>query len=70
LECTFYPKQKNRAELSIIQENPGIIALNETWLKEKDILYINNYTVIRKDRLNQVGGVLALCIKKTYNSKN
>lgn len=51
------------------KENPGILAINETWLKEKDTLNINNYTVIRKDRNNQIGGGLAVCIKKDIQHK-
>jgi len=51
------------------KENPGILAINETWLKEKDTLNINNYTVIRKDRNNQIGGGLAVCIKNDIQHK-
>jgi len=45
----------------IYKENPDIIAICETWLKDKDKFMIPNYDIIRKDRANQIGGGLAFC---------
>ncbi|XP_037774067.1 uncharacterized protein LOC119570383 [Penaeus monodon] len=61
--------KKTNLNYLIYKENPNIIAITETWLKEKDKFTLNNYTIIRKDRVNQVGGGLAICIKNNLQFK-
>lgn len=58
--------QNKEIELNflIYKEKPDLIALCETWLREKDKLKIQNYVSIRKDRKKQLGGGLAFLIKK------
>lgn len=41
----------------IFKENPALIAILETWLKEKDRLKMQNYEIIRKDRPEKTGGL-------------
>lgn len=58
--------QNKKTDLNylIFKENPGLIAISETWLKNKDNFKLNNYEIIRKDRENQIGGGLMMCIRK------
>ncbi|XP_047499385.1 uncharacterized protein LOC125045869 [Penaeus chinensis] len=53
----------------IFKENPEVLALCETWLKDKDKFKIPNYQIVRKDRKNQIGGGLAFCIKNSIQYK-
>jgi len=61
--------KKANIKYLIYKENPGIIAITETWLKEKDKFTLNNYTIIRKDRINQIGGGIAICIRNVLQFK-
>lgn len=40
-----------------------MIGICETWLKKNDKFTLQNYQVIRKDWLGQIGGGLAFCIR-------
>lgn len=62
-------RKKSELDYLIYKENPGVIALCETWLKDKDNFKINNYDIIRKDRKNQIGGGLILGIRKDVQFK-
>jgi len=53
-------------ELFILQNQIHLISINETKLSEADNININNYTIIRKDRTSNGGGV-AIIIKKQIN---
>ncbi|XP_063615580.1 uncharacterized protein LOC134788675 [Penaeus indicus] len=63
--------QNKKTELNYLlnKEQPDIIGICETWLKCKDKFNLQNYQVIRKDREDQIGGGLALCIKNDIQSK-
>ncbi|RNA11678.1 AP-like endonuclease reverse transcriptase [Brachionus plicatilis] len=45
--------------------NTHIFSINETWLKPNKELNFPNYSIVRKDRTDSVGGGVALLIKKT-----
>lgn len=49
-------------------ENPEVFAICETWLTTNDKFDIKDYEIIRKDRIEQRGGGLAICIKTIYNT--
>lgn len=58
--------QNKEIELNflIYKENPDLIALCETWLREKDKLKIQNYVSIRKDRKKTIRGRVSFFNKK------
>lgn len=47
----------------IYKENPEIFAVCETWLIKNDNFKLKNYDTLRKDRTEQRGGGLAICIQ-------
>jgi len=49
-------------------EKPDVLALCETWLKNKDNFKLQNFKIIRYDRPEQIGG-LAICIKDNIQFK-
>lgn len=44
----------------INEESPGIILLNETWLKQQNKFKIKNYIIERDDRHDGKGGIATL----------
>jgi len=46
----------------IDKENPKVFAFCETWLTKNDNFEIRDYIIERKDRTEQRGGGLAICI--------
>lgn len=57
--------KNKRSELQILltKYNPEAILLQETWLKPHDAIKINNYDILRTDRLGRPGGGTALAIR-------
>jgi len=51
------------------KEQPDILALCETWLKNKDSFNLEHYKIIRCDRPEKIGGGLAICIKDNIQYK-
>ena len=50
--------------------NVDVMSISESWLNEKisdDVLNIDNYTVIRNDRLGRLGGGIIVYIKKHFH---
>ena len=56
----------------IHSNNIDIMSLNETFLSEKKIIYIEDYNIIRQDRVNRKGGGVCLIVHKSieYNRIN
>ena len=49
--------------------NPDFISLNETYLKPHDDFEIEGYRILRDDRLDRIGGGVALLIKNNIKGK-
>lgn len=64
MECSLIHRKETRLNYLIFKENLGVIALCETWLKEKDRFKKDNYKINRKAKKNQIGGGLILDIRK------
>lgn len=47
-------------KILIKEEDPDIITLNETWLKEEQFLKILGYNITRQDRADGKGGIATL----------
>nr|XP_027230908.1 uncharacterized protein LOC113822577 [Penaeus vannamei] len=56
-------KQKIELEYIVDKEQPELIEICETWLKNNDTFTLQDYQVIQKSRLDQIGGGLAFCIR-------
>ena len=59
-------------ELALVvgNHNPDIICITETWLKKQipdDVVQINNYTLLRRDRKEREHGGVCLYIKNSYS---
>lgn len=50
--------------------NVDICCLSETWLNESQTFYHPNYECIRKDRIGQSGGGVAILVKKSIKFSN
>lgn len=59
--CRSIRDKKDELQSLIKTHNPHVIALCETWLMEKHNIFINGYTIARKDRFDGYGGVLIAC---------
>ena len=68
LNCQSIVKPHKKIQLHNITNiyQPGIISLNETFLKPEIECKLDNYTVIRNDRQ---GGKTAFCIKNNLSYK-
>ena len=49
----------------LVTNHIDIMLLNETFLKESQLLHIENYEIIRRDRKDRVGGGVCLIIHNT-----
>jgi len=51
--------------LLLLENNPDILAITETWLNENSPIKIwNDYVIFRKDRSNRIGGGVLLAVLK------
>ena len=55
---------KNKSDFPNYCDTYDIIALNETRLKPKDNFHINNFEIVRFDRISNQGGGIAILIRK------
>lgn len=53
----------------IVSNHVDICCLSETWLNESDGFNIPNYKYVRKDRVGQAGGGVAIIIKNNIEFK-
>ena len=58
--------QKPHLQMLIDDLSPSLISIQETHLKPKDDFYVSkyHYPILRNDRKDQMGGGVALLIKK------
>lgn len=61
--CEGISSKKDELMAIIDRNNPDIVLLQETFLKENKDFRIRNYTTYRKERKNKVGGGVAILIK-------
>lgn len=56
--CRSIKDKRTELQIIIDEENPHVIALNETWLNDDEAYNIHGYKSVRKDRDDGYGGVL------------
>lgn len=56
-------------EIPQIAKDFKVIILSETWLNMNDKFYIKGFDVVRKDRLNNVGGGVAILVSNSLKYK-
>lgn len=74
LNCRWLPKHKMDIFDLLIDEQPDALFLTETWLHESSgpdvaVALPPNFAIVRKDRLNKIGGGIAIIFKTHFLCK-